>query len=113
MSKTINLSEAALLKIKEQLSKRNTPQASLRIGIKGGSCEGYTYVFQYEDDFPKEKDIVLNFDGIQVIIDKKSIIYLAGTVIDWQETVMSRGFVFNNPNVKSQCGCGKSFSFKE
>lgn len=113
MKNKITFSDTAILKIKEQLSQRNTPNANLRIGIKGGSCEGYIYFFQYEDELPKEKDIVFNFDGIQVLIDKKSMIYLDGTFIDWHNTVMERGFIFNNPNVKSQCGCGKSISFKE
>jgi iron-sulfur cluster assembly protein len=103
----------ALLKVKEQLNKRNIPNASLRLGVKGGSCAGYSYVFQYEDTPPKEKDLIFKFDNVQVVVDKKSILYLNGTTIDWEDTLLSRGFKFNNPNVASHCGCGQSISFKE
>lgn len=109
----VNFSPIALIKIKEQLDKRGTPNAALRLGIKGGSCAGYSYVFQYEDDPPKNRDIIFNFDHLQVIIDKKSIIYLNGTLVDWEESLMARGFKFNNPNVITTCGCGSSISFKE
>lgn len=109
----ITFSPLALIKVKEHLNKRGTPKAALRLGIKGGSCAGYSYVFQYEDDSAKERDIVFNIEELQVIIDKKSIIYLNGTLIDWEESLMSRGFKFNNPNVITTCGCGSSISFKE
>jgi iron-sulfur cluster assembly protein len=109
----IFLTSLAVLKVKEQLSNLNIPHAFLRLGIKGGSCAGYVYVFEYEEGVPKEKDLVFNFDDLQVVVDKKSIIYLDGTTIDWENTLMYRGFKFHNPNVKSQCGCGHSISFKE
>lgn len=103
----------AILKIKEQLIKQNTPNACLRLGVRGGSCAGYSYVFQYEDTAVKEKDLIFKFDNVQVVIDKKSMSYLNGTTIDWEDTLLFRGFKFNNPNVVSHCGCGQSISFKE
>lgn len=106
----ICLSEAAITEIKKQLVQRETPNSSFRIGLKSGGCSGFAYHIQFEDDKPKEKDFVFNFNGLQVIVDKKSIIYLNGSELDWESSLMRKGFKFKNPNEKSSCGCGNSFS---
>jgi iron-sulfur cluster assembly protein len=107
---TFNLSKLAGEKIKDQLEKRGTPNSSLRLGIKGGGCSGYNYVIKFEDQEPKEKDLVFNLEGVTLIIDKKSIIYLNGSTLDWEKSLLKQGFKFVNPNEKASCGCGHSFS---
>jgi iron-sulfur cluster assembly protein len=107
----INVSKPAIEQIKIQLSKRGAPNGYLRLGVKGGGCSGFAYHIQFEDSLPKEKDIVFNIDGVQIIADNKSIIYLSGCTLDWEATLFSKGFKFINPNEKSSCSCGRSFSF--
>lgn len=109
MNENITITPAAINQIKLQLQKRGTPNAFLRLGVKGGSCLGFSYVFQFESN-SKEKDIVFTIDGVTVLIDNKSIIYLNGINLDWEQSLLKQGFVFNNPHEKKTCGCGKSFS---
>lgn len=109
---SISLTNAAVAAIQAQLQKRNTLNAFLRIGIKGGSCEGFSYVIEFFDGEPKPTDHIFSFDDIKVIVDKKSMIYLNGTTLDYEKTLMKQGFVFTNPQEKSRCGCGNSFSVR-
>lgn len=104
------VSATAAEQIKKQLTKRGTPEAYLRLGIRGGGCSGFSYVLQFEDNPPKEKDILFEVEGVRVIVDSKSILYLNGATLDWESTMMNRGFKFLNPNEKSSCGCGHSFT---
>ena len=106
----IFLSESAIKQIKFQAEKRNTPQAAFRIGLKSGGCSGFYYHLDFEDNPPKDKDLIFNFDGITVLVDKKSIIYLNGFTLDYKDSFLHKCFMFNNPNAKSSCGCGSSFS---
>lgn len=106
----VDVSKVAVIEIKRQLENRGTPKSSFRMGIKGGGCSGFSYHLSFEDNSPCEKDLVFNFDGLQVIVDKKSIVYLNDTTLDWEDTLMRKGFLFKNPNVKTSCGCGSSFS---
>jgi iron-sulfur cluster assembly protein len=96
--------------IKLQLEKRNTPNARLRLGVKGAGCSGFTYVLQFEDNAPREKDFTFEAHGVGLIVDKRSLAYLNGTTLDWESTLMKQGFKISNPNEKSKCGCGHSFS---
>lgn len=112
MGYKIELTTEAIAYIKAKLASRKTPDASLRLGVKGGQCSGYAYHIEYEDDPPREKDLVFEFDGLKVIVDKKSIIYLNGSVLDYEKTIMREGLKFRNPNEASSCGCGASFSIK-
>lgn len=107
---SITLSDSAIKEVTSQLEKRKTPNAFLRLGVRSGGCSGFTYVLQFEDSEPKEKDLVFTFDTVKVVIDKKSIIYLHDIVLDWESTLMQRGFKFRNPQQQSSCGCGLSFS---
>ncbi len=97
---------------REKLTKRGTPDAAIRLGIKGGGCSGFSYVIAFEDEAPRERDRVFEADGVRFIVDKKSLIYLAGSALDYEKTLMFQGFKFKNPNEASSCGCGHSFTVK-
>jgi len=106
----IYLSTRALEKIKEQLVARKTPDAALRLGLRSGGCSGYSYVIQFEDDPPSDRDHQFEFDGVKVFVDKKSMIYLAGITLDWEKSLSCQGFKIINEKEKTKCGCGLSFS---
>jgi iron-sulfur cluster assembly protein len=106
----ITLTASAIEKIKQEFEKRAIPNLHIRLGVKGGGCNGMSYVFEYETIEKREKDVEFNFDGIVVFVDPKSLKLLMGTTIDYQSSLMKQGFVLNNPNVKNTCGCKKSFS---
>jgi iron-sulfur cluster assembly protein len=106
----ITISAKAAETLHQQLEKRGTPQAFIRLGVRGGGCSGFSYVLQFEDSAPNKKDIVLEVEGINVVIDGKSIIYLNGCTLDWEKTLMNQGFKFVNPHEKAKCGCGHSFT---
>ncbi len=82
----------------------------LRIGVKGGGCSGFSYALDLTESMNEETDEHWTQDGVDVICDSKSMLYLDGTKIDFKDEVMGRGFVFSNPNATSSCGCGSSFS---
>jgi len=109
----INITPEAVKQIKNQLIKRGTSDSALRLGIKGSGCNGYSYVIMFEDNPPKDRDIVFNIEDVQVIVDKKSILYLNGCTLDWEKTLMQQGFKFINPREISVCGCGSSFQFNK
>jgi iron-sulfur cluster assembly protein len=109
------VSPAAVEAIGRQMKKRGTPDASLRVGLRGGGCSGFSYVIEFHDGPPQARDRVFESvasDGtaVRVLVDPKSLIYLNGTLLDWEQTLMRQGFKFVNPNEKSGCGCGSSFS---
>ena len=106
----ISVSESAAKAIKRQLEKRGTPEASLRVGIRGGGCSGFSYVIEFHDGPPRAKDHVFDAFGVRVVVDPKSLIYLNGTTLEWEQTLMQQGFKFVNPNEKTSCGCGHSFT---
>ena len=81
----------------------------LRIGVKGGGCSGFSYLLDLTET-QKDSDEVFEQHGIKIIIDPKSLLYLNGVTVDFKDEIMGRGFVFNNPNASSSCGCGSSFS---
>jgi iron-sulfur cluster assembly protein len=111
----ISVSPQAVDAIARQLQKRGTPDASLRVGIRGGGCSGFTYVIEFHDGPPHARDRVLEYVAttgakVSVVVDPKSLVYLNGTVLEWEQTLMRQGFKFANPNEKSGCGCGTSFN---
>jgi len=106
----ISVSPKAAEQIKNQLIKRGTPESYLRLGVKGGGCSGFAYVIQFEDGPLKEKDLLFEMEGVKVVVDKKSILYLNGSILNWEKTLMHQGFKFTNPNEKATCGCGTSFT---
>ncbi|HZU84919.1 MAG TPA: iron-sulfur cluster assembly accessory protein [Polyangiaceae bacterium] len=109
------VSPGAVDAIARQLKKRGTPGAGLRVGIRGGGCSGFSYVIEFHDGPPHARDRVFEFTAsdatpVRVVVDPKSLLYLNGTVLEWEQTLMRQGFKFANPNEKSGCGCGSSFS---
>ena len=112
---TITVTPKAVEMIEKQIAKRGKPNTALRLGIRGGGCSGFSYVIEFHDGEPRAKDHVFDFvaeDGtpVRVVVDKKSLVYLAGTTLDWEQTLLQQGFKFLNPNEKTSCGCGHSFT---
>ena len=105
----IEISEKAAARIRTLSAEKATPRGGLRLGVKGGGCSGLSYFIDWAAE-PARFDQVVEKDGARVFVDPKSAVFLQGTVIDWQQTLMQTGFVFRNPNVKSACGCGESFT---
>lgn len=111
----VELTPKAARAVHDALAKRGTPGAALRVGVKGGGCSGFSYFVEFEDDPPRDRDLVFEFpvEGqrpVRVLCDKKSILYLGGSVLDWEKTLMSQGFKFRNPHESTRCGCGSSFT---
>lgn len=105
------LTDRAIEEFKSKLEHRKTPNARVRVGIRGGGCSGFQYFMQFEDTLPrKDKDMELFYYGICVIVDIRSATYLNGCTLDWKETLMKKGFEFINPNADKFCGCGESFT---
>jgi iron-sulfur cluster assembly protein len=109
---SVTLTPKAVAMAKNRLVKRGTPDAALRLGVRGGGCSGFNYVIEFSDDPPRERDRVFDFDGVKVFVDKKSLVYLAGSVLDWENTLMQQGFKFKNPQEAASCGCGHSFTVR-
>jgi Iron-sulfur cluster assembly accessory protein len=105
----IQMTEAAIRQAKTIRSNLNKPDHGLRVGIAGGGCSGLSYKMDFEEA-PQEKDRVVEFDGLKVFVDPKAYLFLANIEIDYHSDMMSSGFTFKNPNAKTTCGCGTSFS---
>ena len=105
----LSLTPTALTKVREIMAQQNPVPAGLRIGVVGGGCSGFSYSMSFENNAGM-MDKTFNFDGLKVYVDATSIMYLNGCVVDYVETLEGAGFKFENPNVKSTCGCGSSFS---
>ena len=105
----INLTPVAATKVKEIMGMQNPAPTALRVAVVGGGCSGFQYHMAFENQ-TNETDEVVDFDGLKVAVDQMSSMYLDGVEIDYVETLEGAGFKFNNPNVKSTCGCGSSFS---
>jgi iron-sulfur cluster assembly protein len=104
----IELTEKAVGKVKEILDIQEPKPAGLRISVVGGGCSGFSYSMAFETT-PGLLDKSYEFDGLKIFVDQASMLYLDGAQVDYVETVEGAGFKFNNPNVKSTCGCGSSF----
>ena len=109
MGKGILLGDSAVGRLKSLLAERQTPQAGLRIAVKGGGCSGLAYHMEWAEA-PKERDKVFEREGVRVFIDPKSYLYLMGTELIFEESLMASGFKLRNPNEKAACGCGESFT---
>ena len=106
----ITLTPDAIQEVKRLMTTEQKPGLALRIGVKGGGCSGFSYQMGLEDAVPQTYDTVLEQDGIKVLVDAKSHLYLDGTTIDFKNGLMGGGFEFQNPLAKKSCGCGHSFS---
>ena len=110
---SVSITEAAAKELKRfQEEEKLGDDALLRIGVVGGGCAGFQYELDYvpANAYQQEKDKLLSCSGVNVVIDKKSLLYLDGITLDFYSDLTQRGFVFNNPNAQGGCGCGKSFS---
>jgi iron-sulfur cluster assembly protein len=107
----IKVSENAVKKAKSLMEEdgKNPMEAFIRVGVKGGGCSGLSYELTFDTDL-KEDDKVFENNGIKVVVDKKSFLYLIGTELDYSGGLNGKGFVFNNPNANRTCGCGESFA---
>ena len=112
-SPRIVISSAADVQIWKMLAKRAAGETALRVGVKAGGCSGYEYVFGWERA-PKDTDVIFEGPGgAKVYVDPRSLPVLDGTTLDYDTSLLSKGFVFNNPNATSVCGCGASFSIEK
>ena len=103
----MRLTDAAANRIKGILSNADKPIAGVRVGVKNGGCAGMSYTMQYADEIDP-RDEVIEDKGVKLLIDPKAVLFLLGTEMDFKVDKLSSGFVFNNPNQTSACGCGES-----
>ena len=106
---SINLTPKAIEMGKQKVADAGEPVEGLRLGIKGGGCSGYYYVYDFAKKVRPNKDLVFDFDGLKVVVDTRSLKFLEGAVLDWEQGLMSYGFKWKNPNAVGDCGCGQSF----
>ena len=108
----ISLTELAAKQIKDIIQQQQLPadQTKLRVGVKGGGCSGFSYMLDLTEETKGDTDEQMESQGVQILVDNKSLLYLEGTEIDFKDDVIQSGFVFKNPNATSSCGCGSSFS---
>ncbi|MBC7974489.1 MAG: iron-sulfur cluster assembly accessory protein [Myxococcales bacterium] len=106
----IEITEHAAVEIAKQRDKRGNPDAMIRIGVRGGGCTGFTYVFEWSEQ-TRPTDKVFSAHGVSIVVDPKSLVYLGGMQLDFVRGMMGHGFKFNNPNAKGSCGCGESVQF--
>lgn len=105
----IEISVGAARKIRSLMAKQGIRDGGLRVGVKGGGCSGLSYTFAWEKEARLGDEVFEGPENAKIFVDKKSLLYLNGTVLDYDTSLIGRGFVFNNPNAKSTCGCGSSF----
>ncbi|HBV75613.1 MULTISPECIES: iron-sulfur cluster assembly protein IscA [Vibrio] len=104
----ITMTDAAADRVRTFLDNRGKG-IGLRLGVRTTGCSGMAYVLEFVDNL-NEEDEIFEHDGVKVIIDPKSLVYLDGTELDFAKEGLNEGFRFNNPNVKGECGCGESFN---
>src|SRR5439155_2560795 len=103
------LTATAIAKVKEIMAQQNPTPAGLRVGVVGGGCSGFSYSMSFENTAGM-MDKTFDMEGLKVFVDATSMMYLDGCIVDYVETLEGAGFKFENPNVKSTCGCGSSFN---
>ena len=107
----IAVTERAAKEVQRVIEDNKMPAETwVRIGAKGGGCSGMTYVLDFDQKGPTEFDLTFEEHGVKVLVDKKSSFFMAGTILDFNDGLLNRGFVFNNPTATGTCGCGTSFS---
>jgi iron-sulfur cluster assembly protein len=105
----VSMTPVAVNRVKELMTTQKVDQAFLRMGVRGGGCSGMTYDLQFDNELRKH-DKQFEVDGVKVVVDVKSYLYLNGTTLDYVTQGLTGGFTFVNPNAKSSCGCGTSFT---
>jgi iron-sulfur cluster assembly protein len=106
----IGITENAGKQIKKLLEKQGMAAGGLRVGVKAGGCSGLSYVFAWELEAKPDDQVIEGPEAAKIFVDKKSFRFLDGTTLDYDTSLISKGFVFENPQAKSTCGCGTSFS---
>jgi iron-sulfur cluster assembly protein len=104
----VTMTDAAAARVKGFLQKRGKG-IGLRLGVRTSGCSGMAYVLEFVDDV-EDSDVVFEDHGVKVVVDRKSLVYIDGTEVDFAREGLNEGFKFNNPNVKDECGCGESFN---
>ncbi len=108
-ARTVHVTPKAVAKIRAAFEREGV-KGGLRLGVLGGGCSGLSYQFKFATE-PRPRDLVFEFEGdVRVFVDPKSILFLDGMTLDWQDSLMQSGFVFQNPHATKSCGCGTSFS---
>ena len=105
----MTLTDAAADRVRHLMSTRSDPAMGLRIGVRKGGCSGMAYTMEFASE-QQQFDEIVNEKGVTVLIDATAIMFLIGTEMDFVESKLQSGFVFNNPNEKGRCGCGESFT---
>lgn len=105
----LDFTDAAALKVKQLISEDGDNNLKLRVYITGGGCSGFQYGFTFDKD-QKEDDVIIENDGVFLLVDAMSFQYLVGAEIDYREDIEGSHFIIRNPNAKTTCGCGSSFS---
>jgi iron-sulfur cluster assembly protein len=106
----ITLTDRAVQEVRQIIQEKKLPEGSLlRLGVAGGGCSGFEYMLDFCDR-ANEGDEITESRGIRIVVDRKSLLYLQGLEIDFNDSLLNRGFKFRNPNAKGTCGCGTSFS---
>jgi iron-sulfur cluster assembly accessory protein len=107
----IEITERAAKEVQRVIEENSLPADTwVRIGAKGGGCSGFSYVLDFDQAGPTEFDLTFEEHGVKVVIDKKSEFFMGGTILDFNDGLLDRGFVFKNPSATGTCGCGTSFS---
>lgn len=106
---SITVTPKALEMAKRKLAEAQQSVLGLRVGVKGGGCSGVSYAIQFAET-QRDNDHIFEFDGIKIFVDAKSLELLKGSTLSWEDKLIGHGFKFINPNAKSGCGCGSSFS---
>lgn len=107
--RTIHVTPKAVEKIRAAFAREGVHGGGLRLGVLGGGCSGLSYQFKF-DPKPRATDKVFHFDGVDVYVDPKSLLFLDGMTLDWKDSLIHSGFAFENPHAKKSCGCGTSFT---
>ncbi len=107
--KQIQVTPKAVERIRQAFAREGVSGGGLRLGVLGGGCSGLSYQFRYAPE-PRPRDHIFQFEDVRVFVDPKSMVFLDGMTLDWQDSLMQSGFVFQNPHAKKSCGCGTSFS---
>jgi len=105
----ISVSPRAIEMGKQKLAEAEGAPVGIRVGIKGGGCSGLQYHFEFADAVREKRDIVADVDGFRLLVDRRSLKFLNGSVLEWNDALVGYGFRWKNPNAKKDCGCGTSF----
>ena len=107
---SLKLTETAAQEIKKVIAEQKMPaNVALRVGVEGGGCSGFEYKLGFDEQVDEQTDTACEMHGVRVVVDRKSLLHLDGTEIDYHNGIDKRGFVFSNPNATKSCGCGSSF----